>query len=216
MESTVAILVPEAEGLVRLFRNRYDPSAKAGMPAHITLLYPFKSPQEIDGLVLDTLGHCFSGFQPFKFSLTKINQFPGETLYLVPEPEDPFRELTLTIWRCSPETPPYRGRYSTVVPHLTVADHMGEPRLAEVAREFEADPNGSSRSRTDGFEIRPLGDQYDVPVGPEGLGGAVGWVCIGSRRDYDAAVARSVAALSCSSVERALPCHVAETSMGRQ
>jgi hypothetical protein len=42
MKSTVAILVPEAEGLVRLFRNRYDPSAKAGMPAHITLLYPFK------------------------------------------------------------------------------------------------------------------------------------------------------------------------------
>jgi hypothetical protein len=55
------------------------------MPAHITLLYPFKSPDEIDGLVLDTLSHCFSRFRPLKFSLMTINQFPDETLYLVPE-----------------------------------------------------------------------------------------------------------------------------------
>jgi 2'-5' RNA ligase len=137
MESTLAILVPETEGLIRSFRDRYDPAAKAGMPAHITLIYPFKFPNEIDGLVLDTLSYYFSHFQPFKFSLRTVNQFPGETLYLVPEPGDPFRALTLGIWRCYPDTPPYRGRYSTVVPHLTVADRMGEQRLAEVAREFE-------------------------------------------------------------------------------
>jgi hypothetical protein len=106
------------------------------MPAHITLLYPFKSHNEIDGLVLDILSHVSLVFSRSSFLLRRSISFPGETLYLVPEPEDPFRELTLTIWRCSPETPPYRGRYSTVIPHLTVADHMGEQRLAEVAREF--------------------------------------------------------------------------------
>ena len=137
MESTLVILVPEIEGLVQSFRDRYDPAAKSGMPAHITLVYPFKPPNEIYGLVLDTLSHCFSRFPPFKFSLAKISQFPGETLYLVPEPEDPFRELTLGIWGCYPETPPYRGRYSTVIPHLTVADRMGDQGLGEVAREFE-------------------------------------------------------------------------------
>ena len=110
MESTIVILVPEAEGLVQSFRDRYDPSAKVGMPAHITLLYPFKSPDEIDEVALYTLRHCFLRFPPFKFSLKTINQFAGETLYLVPEPEDPFRELTLGIWGCYPETPPYRGR----------------------------------------------------------------------------------------------------------
>ena len=145
MESTLAILVLEAEGLVRSFRDRYDPAAKSGMPAHITLLYPFKSPNEIDGLVLDTLSQCFSRFQPVKFSLTTINQFPGETLYLVPEPEESFRELTLGIWRCYPETPPYRGRYSTIIPHLTVAERsglIGDQELAEVAREFEQAAQG--------------------------------------------------------------------------
>jgi 2'-5' RNA ligase len=142
MESTLAILVPHAEGLVRSFRDRYDPAAKAGMPAHITLLYPFKSPNEIDGLVLDTLRDCFSRFQPFTFSLMTINQFPGETLYLAPEPEDPFRELTLGIWGCYPETPPYRGLYSTVIPHLTVARLIGEQELGAVAREFEQAAQG--------------------------------------------------------------------------
>ena len=112
------------------------------MPAHITLLYPFKSPDEIDRVVLDTLRHCFFRFPPFKFSLRTINQFAHETLYLAPEPEDPFRELTLAIWRCYPETPPYRGRYSTVIPHLSVADHLGEQELTEVALEFEQASQG--------------------------------------------------------------------------
>ena len=142
MESTLVILVPEAEGLVRSFRDRYDPAAKAGMPAHITLLYPFKSPNEIDGLVLDTLRDCFSRFQPLKFSLMTINQFPGETLYLAPEPDEPFRKLTLAIWRCYPETPPYGGRYSTVVPHLTAAHFVGEQGLGVVARELEQAAQG--------------------------------------------------------------------------
>src|SRR5208282_2193512 len=138
MESTIVILVPEAEGLVRSFRDRYDPSAKAGMPAHITLLYPFKPPDEIDAVVLNTLRRFFFRFPAFKFSLRTTNQFAGETLYLSPEPEDPFRELTLGIWGCYPETPPYRWRYSTVIPHLTVADRLvGEQELAEVALEFE-------------------------------------------------------------------------------
>jgi 2'-5' RNA ligase len=142
MESTLAILVPEAEGLVGSFRDRYDPSAKAGMPAHITLLYPFKSPNEIDLTVLDNLRHCFSNFRPFEFCLTTIKRFPGEVLYLVPEPEEPFRQLTLAIWRCYPETPPYGGRFSAVVPHLTAAHFTGEERLSEVAREFEQAAQG--------------------------------------------------------------------------
>jgi 2'-5' RNA ligase len=153
MESTLAILVPEVEGLVHSFRERYDPSAKAGMPAHITLIYPFKSPDEIDGVVLDTLRHCFLRFRPFKFCLRTIDQFAGETLYLAPEPEDPFRELTFGILRCYPETPPYRGRYSTVIPHLTVADHLGEQRFGGVAREFEIASQGYLPIQAEAAEV---------------------------------------------------------------
>lgn len=41
LESALVVLVPEAEALVKSFRDRHDPSAAAGVPAHITLLYPF-------------------------------------------------------------------------------------------------------------------------------------------------------------------------------
>ena len=57
IESALVVLVPEAEALVKPFRDRYDPSAAVGVPAHITLLYPFKPPDEVDGAVLDKLCH---------------------------------------------------------------------------------------------------------------------------------------------------------------
>ena len=46
-ESALVILVPEAEPLVRPFRHRFDPSAALGVPAHITLLYPFIAPEQM-------------------------------------------------------------------------------------------------------------------------------------------------------------------------
>jgi hypothetical protein len=36
--TALVILVPEAEALVSSFRNKHDPSAADGMPAHITLV----------------------------------------------------------------------------------------------------------------------------------------------------------------------------------
>ena len=38
------------------------------------------------------------------------------------------RRLTLAIWNGWPQTPPYGGRYSEIVPHLTVAQ-VGDERL---------------------------------------------------------------------------------------
>jgi hypothetical protein len=42
MESTLAILVHEAEGLVQPFRDRYDPSAKAGDASTHNFAVPFQ------------------------------------------------------------------------------------------------------------------------------------------------------------------------------
>lgn len=41
METAVLLRVPEAEPLVREWRAKGDPSAAHGVPAHVTLLYPF-------------------------------------------------------------------------------------------------------------------------------------------------------------------------------
>ena len=40
---------------------------------------------------------------------------------VVPEPAEPFRDLTLAIWRRFPQAPPYRGAHGdAVTPHLTI------------------------------------------------------------------------------------------------
>jgi 2'-5' RNA ligase len=164
--------VPEAEALVGSFRDLHDEGAAVGVPAHKTVLYPFKPPDEIDEAVLERLRHLFSRFEPFNFALTTIRRFSGEALYLAPEPEEPFRRLTLTAWKYSPEAPPYGGVYSTVVPHLTVARIHDDQRLDEIAREFERAAQGKatdrrtrSRSSYDGHQDGTLEDQVCVPAG---------------------------------------------------
>ena len=137
LESGLAILVPEAEPLVHSFRDKYDPSAAAGTPAHITLLYPFKPPHEIGDPVIEKLNQCVAGFPAVEFSLVKVRRFPGGVLYLAPEPDEPFRRLVSAICDCYPETPPYGGRFSSFVPHLTVAQLTDDQRAENISVRFE-------------------------------------------------------------------------------
>jgi 2'-5' RNA ligase len=134
-ESALVVLVPEAEAVAKPFRDRYDPSAAAGMPAHITLLYPFKAPDEVDDMTLGKLRDGFARFEPIRFALSAIRRFP-EMLYLAPQPDDPFRQLTLTIWNLFPETPPYRGKWPDIIPHLSIAWREDEAQLAAIEDDF--------------------------------------------------------------------------------
>ena len=85
-ESALVVLVPEAESLVRPFRERFDPSAALGVPAHITLLYPFIAPEQDRCWTPSTKRpSVFRGFAPIAFSLTEVRRFPAETLYLAPD-----------------------------------------------------------------------------------------------------------------------------------
>ena len=142
IESALVILVPEAEALAKSFRDQFDPMSLSGVPAHITLLYPFRPPQAIGAREIETLRECFAGFRPLRFSLTAIRRFPGAILYLAPEPEEPFRQLTLAIWQRYPETPPYGGRFPQITPHLTLTQLDDERRLDQIAQEFTQQAHG--------------------------------------------------------------------------
>ena len=151
MESALVVPVPEAEALVKPFRDSHDPSAATGMPAHITLLYPFRPPDKINEAVLESLRDVFAPIAPFRFALGPSRRFP-DVLYLPPEPHEPFRQLTLAIWDRYPETPPYRGKWPEIVPHLSVAQCADTRQLDAVADEFAQASRGQLpfRSRADG------------------------------------------------------------------
>jgi 2'-5' RNA ligase len=122
--TAIVVPVPSADAVVNEYRLRFDLSAREGMPAHITLLYPFLTPDQITPETLAALGAIASREPAFSFQLTEIRAFRAEkdaALYLAPDPESPFVRLVEAIAARWPEAPPYGGIYDRVVPHLSIA-----------------------------------------------------------------------------------------------
>jgi 2'-5' RNA ligase len=117
--SALIVTVPEAEPLVHAWRMRYD-NASLGVPAHVTLLFPFVPTAQVGDALLKELGELFRAQASFSFSLPRAARFP-EVIWLAPEPADPFRKLTELIFERYPAYPPYEGIHDEVIPHLTVA-----------------------------------------------------------------------------------------------
>jgi 2'-5' RNA ligase len=129
-QSGLIVRVPEAEPAVRAWRDRLDPSASAGVPAHVTVLFPFLDESRIDNGVCAAIGEVIGRHRPFEARFERCGRFPG-ILYLVPEPDVPFRRLTEAIADRWPETPPFGGQFDEVVPHLTIAQGQDDAVLAE-------------------------------------------------------------------------------------
>jgi hypothetical protein len=135
IESALIIAVPEAEPLVKVLRECFDWSAAQGVPAHITILYPFMPPDKITPEVLADLREFFAQFEAFEFALTETRRFPT-VLYLAPSPDGPFKALTQAVVERYPDFPPYGGEYADVTPHLTIADRLEAEQLDDFEREF--------------------------------------------------------------------------------
>ena len=88
-ESALIIDVPEAEPLVEEWRVKHDSSAQHGVPAHITLLYPFMPTEMIDEQLHADLRALFAAHPAFAFD----SHVPGShaVAWLAPDPAEPFR-----------------------------------------------------------------------------------------------------------------------------
>ncbi|MFE4637217.1 2'-5' RNA ligase family protein [Streptomyces sp. NPDC056773] len=130
-QTGLVVRIPEAEPAVRGWRERFDPSARAGVPAHVTVLFPFLEESRIGPPVhaaLEDVLHCH---QPFDLRFERWGRLP-EVLYLVPEPAAPLIRLTEAIADRWPEAPPYGGRFAEIVPHLTIAQGQEEAVMKEI------------------------------------------------------------------------------------
>lgn len=64
----------------------------------------------------------------FECSFRRWGWFGQDVLWLVPDPDEPFRALTDAVWHAFPQHPPYGGAHDDVVPHLTVGESgLGSP-----------------------------------------------------------------------------------------
>jgi 2'-5' RNA ligase len=113
----VAIPIPPA---IERLRRRHDPSARAGIPAHVTLIYPFVAPSELTPAIRDRLARLVGSQPAFDVSFAAVRQFP-RVVWLAPHPARAFARLTDALSDAFPEQRPYGGAFDTVIPHLTVA-----------------------------------------------------------------------------------------------
>jgi 2'-5' RNA ligase len=83
------------------------------LPPHVTVLYP--APGDVE-----EIAKVLAPFAPFDVTFTRLDRFPG-VLWLAPEPAEPFVAMTEAMVERFPDWPPYGGSYSSIIPHLTVA-----------------------------------------------------------------------------------------------
>lgn len=136
-QSGLIVRVTEAEPVVGAWRDRLDPSARAGVPAHVTVLFPFLDAGRIDKEVIASIGEVLGEHRSFQARFDRCGRFPG-VLYLAPDLGDHFQRLTEAIAGRWPEYPPFGGQFAEVVPHLTVAQGQDEAVMEMVEMDLRA------------------------------------------------------------------------------
>jgi hypothetical protein len=149
--TALIVPVPEAEPAVSDLRLLHDPTAALGVPAHVTILFPFAPPEEVDEQEVAEVVASRTGFA---FELVELRRFGDDVTYLAPEPAGPFSALIDAATARWPEYPPYEGTIAEVIPHLTVGLGVLDVELALpiacVARELlllEEAPDGRWSTR---------------------------------------------------------------------
>jgi 2'-5' RNA ligase len=169
LQSALIVPVPEAEPAVAALRARLDRSAAWGVPAHITVIFPFLPPDQLSAQVLAQVRLIAAGVPRFYLSLDKVGWFDERVLWLSPHPAQPFRELTNRLAVRFPAAQPYGGQFAEVIPHLTVGHD--QPGLAAAAAQVQ--PLLPIRARITALRLitgrREPGDSWqtltDFPLG---------------------------------------------------
>jgi hypothetical protein len=131
LQHYLVVPFPEVAEIVDPWRAQSDGSGpQNGVPAHVTLLAP--CPGDAEGI-----GDIVSGSASFDVEFRKLCRFTEvPTLYLAPEPAEPFVRLTNALVERFPGWLPYRGIHgTTVIPHLTVTQGVAEDEAETAVRE---------------------------------------------------------------------------------
>src|SRR4051812_46829144 len=120
----VPIRLPAGLESIRL---REVASARAGAPAHITLLFPFVPARLLRPEHLERVAEIVGCVPACDVAFRDVRRWdagggaPEGVIWLDPEPAEPFVELTKALGRAFPDYQPYGGIHDTIIPHLTLA-----------------------------------------------------------------------------------------------
>jgi 2'-5' RNA ligase len=141
---------------IERLRRAHDRAAQLGVPAHVTINYPFVAASELTPAIRDELAQIAGEFRAFQVTFSEAARWPG-LVYLTPTPSSPFTALIDRVVACFPEHPPYAGAISEVIPHLTVVESDETPLDAVLTAAREAIP---FEARAAALDVIVEGDEH--------------------------------------------------------
>lgn len=112
--------VPAADRLLTKIAGRYPTTVRPGLPAHLTVLYPFVPAESLDGATVHTCAGIAERTTPIDVRFTHC-RVRGDMAYLGPEPAAPVDALLRAVRTRWPRLRPYEGRFADAPPHVTLA-----------------------------------------------------------------------------------------------
>jgi 2'-5' RNA ligase len=148
----VTLRIPDA---LEAIRRRHLPVARSGVPAHVTIMSPFKPAEAIDDEVQAAVAGIAGAEAAFEVRFLGLGRFPGY-LWAAPDPAEPFLRLTRSVVERYPDDHPFGHDFTldAWVPHLTLA----------VAADEELERLERDALAADAFPFRAPASALDVLV----------------------------------------------------
>ena len=119
-ESALLVVCLQVERHVGVERSRLDTAASDGIPAHLTVIYPFMPEEQMTPDDHHRLKRVAESQSDFVVRFSRTAWFGQDVLYLTPDDPEPLSLLTREVCNAFPHHPPYGGRYTELFPHLTI------------------------------------------------------------------------------------------------
>lgn len=132
--TTLLVPIPEAEEATARWWPSWDPPKARGIPAHVTILFPFVPARDVDEALCERLREAAAEVRACEVAFARVARF-ARTVYLAPDPAEPFVELVRQVRQRFPAFEPYGGAHAAVVPHLSVLTTADEDLLDRAAAE---------------------------------------------------------------------------------
>lgn len=163
-ESALLLAVAAAEPAVAPHRKDHDLSARLGVPAHVTVAYPFKPWARVDAGELSVLAALCRSTPALEVTFSRTGWFGDDVLFLDPDDPTPIVRLIRRVERAFPDHPIYGGVHDDVHPHLTVGHGTGRSALRAIEREVASH-----------LPVSQLIDELQLWSGPPLASAVPGW-----------------------------------------
>lgn len=116
------------------FRQSYINHPGKSIPIHLTIIYNFLLPHQLDQHIIQKLQTISAAIKPFTFQARPLSSFPtSKVLYLSPVPVTPIEDIAKRLYKAFPSLAP---SYGFPVFHMTIALGNAEEKTTWIIDDY--------------------------------------------------------------------------------